>query len=169
MLIFHSTCEVFRRHFFKHTVDDAEKAGIPPQDRDGNTNLTAAEPDPGNDIDEKLEHTAAELDPGNDINTQLQPHTAETPICTWIPCRIGFMGCMNCARYRTWTHQRAERQHQATSGVTVLTALGQRDAVEIVVQAPRRGGNQNNSLPPLVLLTGYPLSFVSAMVMCQGN
>jgi hypothetical protein len=65
MTLFHSAFEFFRRCFFKHKVDDAEKLGTVLQDRDENTKL------------ELKTGTAAELKCGNDIDTQLQSHAAQ--------------------------------------------------------------------------------------------
>jgi hypothetical protein len=121
MTLFHSIFDFFRRCFFKHTVDEADKPGTPLDNQDGNTKL------------ERNTGTAAESDPGNNIDTQLQQsHAAEKLSWSSVLCRIGLV---ECARHRAETHKRDEHQDQPTSGVTVSASLGQ-TIVEIVVHAP---------------------------------
>lgn len=105
-------------------MDEADKPGTTPLDnQDGNTKL------------ERNTGTAAESDPGNNIDTQLQQsHAAERLSWTSVLCRIGLV---ECARHRAETHKRDEHQDQATSGVTVSAGLGQTIVVKIgVVHAP---------------------------------
>lgn len=151
MTLFHSTFKVFRRWFSKYKVDEADKPGIPLYNQDGNTKL------------ERNTGTAAESDPGNDINTQLQSHAAKKLSWTSIICRIGLVECEDCACHRASTHKRDKHQDQAISGVTVSAGLGQTSVVETTVHAPYQDASYYNTLA--LFLVDYPLPLVSAMAI----
>ena len=156
MTLFHLTFDFFRRCFFKHRVDESEKPGSPPQDRDRNTKL------------ERNTGTAAEFDPCNDIDTQLHSHAAEKPSWNSIMCRIGLVECNNCARHhRASTNKHDEHQNHATSEVTLSAGLGQTIVIEIVVPARYQDRSYRNVLAPW--LNGYPQPLASALALCYGS
>lgn len=134
-------------------MDESEKPGSPPQDRDRNTKL------------ERNTSTAAESDPGNDIDTQLHSHAAEKLSWNSIMCRVGLVGCEDCARHhRASTHKHDEHQNQATSEVTLSAGLGQTIVIEIVVHARYQNRSYYyNVLAPW--LNGYPQPLASALAV----
>jgi hypothetical protein len=124
---------IFRRCFFKHKIDDAEKLGTVLQDRDENTKL------------ELKTGTAAELKCGNDIDTQLQSHAAQR--LSWI------VKCEDCTGHRTSAIKRDAHQDQATSEVIVWEPRG---GGEILIPAPAPAYRHNLYDIVVLSLLGMP-------------